>query len=202
MLNELWVSILFLFASVFTAWIIPFVIKKLDPKIRKNIPKLLIVYTLLFAGFHLVNCFMSNGLLFAIGVAFFGKDMVHFEIGKSLKLHYKFQQILSGTSLVFLGIAFTPSIFTDRWLMILVALVSYFGLKFLLSFYVKTKICKDITKKEYVLGAVHRASAIVLAISIPLTYAGWYTVQAMILGVVLIEYLLIAPLLIFRVNRK
>ena len=196
MQKNLWVAVLYLLSIIPFTWIICLLYQKTESKFRNNNLKIGWMYLLLFGGYLLVEYFTMNGLLFTIAIAIIGRPYFGHNQKEDLKNHYKLQEVLSGLSLIFMGIAFTPDIFSTRWLMMLTATLGYFGLKWIVGKLVSTRICTDIGVKDYLLGSIHGSSAIVLAISIPVSFTGWYTAQAMVLGVILFEYLIWVPLLL------
>jgi hypothetical protein len=166
----------------------------LSPKLSKH--SVWLMYVLLYGGYLIVEHFTMNGLLFTVVIAIIGKRYFGGQKHRVVKKHHQVQETIGGISMVFMGIAFTPNIFVDRWLMILLCIFIYSGFKSILGLIITKKICSDISVRDYLLGSIHGSSAIVLAISIPLSFTGWYTAQAMVLGLVIFEYVVAIPLML------
>lgn len=112
-----------------------------------------------------------------------------------------------------MGITFTLPLFEERWLAMLIGVAAVLVVRIpqtfvsALTFRVMPRV-KPLEPDEVRIGyaaGLRGAVALALAISLPVSLPGWWTVQALVFGVVLFALLVQAPvaaLLIERVNRN
>ncbi len=101
---------------------------------------------------------------------------------------------------ILLGVTITTSMFTERWLAMLIAIaavlltraIAVFGLLPAFSFNIKNPV-NESTKKMLFWGSTRGAVTVALALSLPVELEAWWTIQSMAFGVVLFTLFIQAP---------
>lgn len=166
-----------------------------------------VVATILFLMSCVYGLYFINNTLFSasdsIAVFIFGlfvKKTV--QEHDAVKQYWQANAFLA-TLLMFyiLGMTVTSTMFSERWLAMLIGIIAIIAARFLSlipGFTLISKISsnKAITMKEQLLlgsGGTRGALAIALAFMIPVTFDSWWTIQSIVFGVVLFSVFVQAP---------
>ncbi|MFC3192849.1 cation:proton antiporter [Marinicella sediminis] len=111
---------------------------------------------------------------------------------------------------ILLGVTITTSMFTERWLAMLIAIGSVLLVRLLAIYVLLPLFCPGSTQRtdlntRHVLfwGGTRGAVTVALALSLPIELSSWWTIQAMAFGVVLFTLFVQAPtvpLLLRKIN--
>lgn len=166
-----------------------------------------VVATILFLMGCVYGLYFINNTLFSasgsIAVFIFGlfvKKTVE-EYG-AVKQYWQANAFLATLLMFFiLGMTVTSTMFSERWLAMLIGIIAIIAARFLSlipGFTLISKITsnKAITMKEQLLlssSGTRGALAIALAFMMPVTFDSWWTIQSIVFGVVLFSIFIQAP---------
>lgn len=193
------VSISIAAIAVFLVWLLD----KLSGEDGQGLLTLILAIAALLGGTWLSIRFDASVTLFAIVFALAARNLVSHSAWQPIN----FVAVLS--ALLIVGASFTLELFMDRWIAMLIGaglvlLTRIFTI--LPIFWLLYEFGTPVHRNEPWLAtfAAPKASiALALAISIPLEFSGWYTVQAIVYGGVmasLVATAITSTLLHFKVN--
>lgn len=151
---------------------------------------------ILFVNFVLESILDGSGTVMLFITAIIASDEL-----KKIKLLPNLHKTIYLVLLMLLGVSTTIEMFEERWLAMLMAVGAYLGAKFVYTFVYFSFFKRSISKRKMIrpfllmyTGTQVGSLGLALVFIIPTSLESWWTIQSMVFGVILFNFLILQPL--------
>ena len=206
--------VLIFLGGALTGLVVGLVSGFIQTRVKQQFPVAVMSLLVAYGSYLLAEHFMVSGVMSTLLAALSYSSVLHSDVGnrESEMKDKNFWNVLSHIANVsvflIVGVVITLEMFEQRWLAILIAIlsliiaraISVYGVLLLFSFFKNLKV-SFAAQSVMVWGGLRGAVTLALALSLPTSLEYWWTIQSIAFGVVMFSLFVQAPTMQWLVTK-
>jgi len=206
--------VLIFLGGALTGLVVGLVSGFIQTRVKQQFPVAVMSLLVAYGSYLLAEHFMVSGVMSTLLAALSYSSVLHRDVGnrESEMKDKNFWNVLSHIANVsvflIVGVVITLEMFEQRWLAILIAIlsliiaraISVYGVLLLFSFFKNLKV-SFAAQSVMVWGGLRGAVTLALALSLPTSLEYWWTIQSIAFGVVMFSLFVQAPTMQWLVTK-